>query len=175
MINCSPEDGFCDDTEYSGGDNFNCSQMDAYFSNSGGSVLDRFTTKKAVFFATYLLNKNDVSGSASAVIQKPDYMPDKIEPVKMSECRIAPSIGGIDCNQWYSFTFMTTENWAIEFSSRDGDKFSGSLSLRYCTFEKEDLTLSGYLDDNSVNLNDTTIIDGTPYNISHKYILIDKE
>lgn len=175
IAGCSPEDGFCDDTEYSGGDDFNCSQMDTHFASSGKTVLERFTYSEAVFEATYLLNKDGIADSDSAVISKPDYMPEKIEPVRMSECRIAPSIGGIDCNQWYSFTFMTPENWTIEFSSRDGEKFSGLLSLRYCTFEKEDLALSGYLDDNSVNLNDTTIIDGASYNISHKYILIEKE
>jgi|GEM_PF-1625474 len=175
IAGCSPEDGFCDDTEYSGGDDFNCSQMDTHFSSSGKSVLELFTSKKAVFSATYILNKDGVSDSDSAVIRKPDYMPERIEPVRMSECRIAPSIGGIDCNQWYSFTFITPEDWTIEFSSRYGDKFSGSLSLRYCTFKTGDLTFSGHADENSINLNDTAIIDGASYSISHKYILIEKE
>ncbi len=174
LAGCSPEDGFCDDTRYSGGDDFNCSQMDDHFSSSGKSVLELFTSRKAVFSATYLLGKSDVANSESAIIQKPDYMPERIEPVRMSECKIAPAVSGIDCNQWYSFEFTTPEDWTIEFSSRYGDKFSGSLSLRYCTFKTGELTFSGHTDENSIELYDTAVIDGASYNISHKYILIDK-
>jgi hypothetical protein len=174
LAGCSPEDGFCDDTRYSGGDDFDCSQIDSYFSSTGKSVLELFTSRKAVFSATYLLGKSDVANSESAIIQKPDYMPERIEPIRMSECKTAPAVSGIDCNQWYSFTFLTLENWKIEFSSRDGDHFSNNLALKYCTFEMDDMTFSGTTYENSIELYDTTVIDGASYNISHKYILIDK-
>jgi len=174
MIGCSPEDGFCEKRSFSGSDGFDCSSMDNYFSNTGNGILEHYRSKKAAFSATYLLNKDGVANSDSAIIEKPEYMPSAIEIEKMSKCSIAPSVGGIDCDQWYSFTFITAENDRITFSSRNGDKISENLTLKYVFFEKSGLSLAGSASSSEISFYDETAIDGTIYKTKHIYLMIER-
>ena len=171
---CSPEDGLCQAEKHSGDKDFNCSEADKYFSTSGNSLLEKFRSEKLVYSATYLLGKSDVPSSDSVIVEKPEYMPSTIEIEKMSKCSIAPSIGGIDCDQWYSFTFVTSEKDLITFSSRNGDKISETLTLKYVFFDRSGLSLVGYSGNNELHINDETVIDENIYQTKHVYLMIEK-
>lgn len=107
------------------------------------------------------------------VVKKPEYMPKTIKPVKMTKCKVAPALGGIRCNEWYSFTFLTEENFEIVFSTRSGKKFSKELSLTYCTFKMGELTFKGNVTENSISFQDTLTIDGAEHSVLHKYKFIE--
>jgi hypothetical protein len=174
VYGCSPEDGLCDEIKYFGDNGFVCSQMDDYFSGTGAGISEEYTTKKAVYSATYVLNKEDVPGSTDVLINKPEYIPDELEFEKMTSCKIAPRIGGIQCSRWYSFTFLTATGEYVTFSSRNGDDLADSLVLKYVFLESDELSLEGSASSSEISFYDETVIDGTIYKTKHIYLIIER-
>lgn len=171
---CSPEDGLCSEKKYSESNGFTCSQIDSYFSTTGTAIADEYTSKIAVYSATYVLDKEDVPGSSDVTINKPDNIPYELEFEKMTSCSIAPSIGGINCKEWCSFTFVAQNGEKVTFSSRNGDDLSNRLSLKYVFLKSEDLSLKGYTKNGAIYFYDEIVIDETPYDILHKFLLVEK-
>ena len=165
MLSCTPEDGFCVEETYSGEDDFSCSQLDGYFSATGAGIEQNYTTKEAVYDGSFVT----ISGSDNVIIEKPDYIPEKILMEKMTSCTIAPSKGGVDCNRWYSFDFVTADNDTITVSSRQGHDFNENMLIYYFTFETSGIQFDGYINSSKMGIYDTTVIDSQPVEVIHRY------
>lgn len=174
VYGCSPEDGLCDERKYSGDNGFVCEQMDDYFSGTGAGISEEYAAKKAVYSATYVLNKEDVPGSNDVLINKPEYIPEELSFERMTSCKIAPRIGGIQCSRWYSFTFLTATGEHVTFSSRNGDDLADSLTLKYVFLESGELSLEGSASSSEINLYDETVLDGMAYRIKHTFLIVEK-
>lgn len=170
VISCTPEDGICVDETHSGGDDFSCSQLDDHFSSTGSGIEKYYTSKKALYDGSFVSSV----GSATIIVDKPDYTPKVITMEKMTSCTIAPSMGGVDCKSWYSFDFTTTDGDAITISSRNGNDFNENLALYYLTFESDGLELSGFINSSKMGLNDFAVIGSGTVEVVHRYTFVEK-
>lgn len=165
LLSCTPEDGFCVEETHSGGDDFSCSQLDEHFSATGAGIEQNYTTKTALYDGSFVT----VSGSDTILVDRPDYIPETIDLDRMTSCTIAPSIGGVDCNSWYSFEFSTTAGDTVTISSRKGSDFNENMALYYLVFETSGIKFDGYINSSKIGIYDTAAIDSKPVDVVHRY------
>ncbi len=171
---CKPEDGFCYEKNYGGDENFFCFEMDGYFTMSGNEISRYYTTKVLVYRGTVIKTGGMFSGNGEAVIEKPEYLPEAIPIESMVECTIAPQKSGMNCNEWFSFTFTSIDGISLELSSRKGKKYSPELYLKFITLHLVETSIEGTMDNSEVVFEETVIINEESAEITHKFSLYPK-